>query len=308
MSNNAFVVRPSHILKHDDCPAAYYLQYVVGVRTAATSANLPFGTQVHDACTGFVKADLLGQSFDPVKVFETGFKEVLDTQSLEFASDKSEEDFMAMGKKLAERFPEAWGQARLLPLLDSAGEPVVERRFQRRIAPGIILSGTPDIVAMHDDGDVVVPDIKSAAQASDPLFVRASEQLTSYQILLEDPVTAQKLGIDRVDRLGFLEGIKRKVPKTQKGKGPTWEPINWAPARSEVAKQALAEKAVAMKRDIDRDWFPKRPRMAYNTPCGLCDFRNYCHKGDATGLVWPGEKEKQPIRLPEAGETAVAQS
>lgn len=306
MSSHVYTVRPSHIIKHDDCPAAFYMQYIEGIRTAATSINLPFGTQVHNSCTGHLQAVMLAKQFDPVKVFESAFEEALNTQTLEFPSDKSAEDYLAMGKTLVERFPEAWEQSGLTPLVDSAGEPVIERRLQTRIAPGIILSGTPDVPAMSDEGEICVPDLKTAGQASDPIFILASEQLTAYQILLEDPVNQQHLGVDQIDQLGFMEGIKRKRPKTNRGQGPTWEPIKWSPARESAPRKALVEKAVAMKRDIDRDWFPKRPRMAFNTPCGLCDYRNWCHKGDPTGLVWPEKTEAQPIRLTESA-PAVAQ-
>lgn len=308
MSEHVLTVRPSHLLKHDDCPAAFYMQYIEGIRTAATAINLPFGTKVHDACTGYLKAGVFGKSFDPVQTFEKTFEEVLNTQSLEFPSDKSAEDYLAMGKKLVERFPEAWEKTGLTPLIDSAGEPVIEQRVQSRIAPGIMLSGTPDLVAMTDEGDICVPDVKTAGQASDPIFVLGSEQLTSYQILLEDPVNQQRLGLDQIDNLGFMEGIKRKIPKTNRGQGPTWEPIKWAPVRGTLEKQAIVDKAVAMKRDIDRGWFPKRPRMAFNTPCVLCDYRNWCHKGDPTGLVWPDRSEAQPIRLPTGTDGTAASS
>ena len=45
-------LRATTVLRYDDCPRSYWYQYVQGIQPAAASANLVFGTAVHDACTG----------------------------------------------------------------------------------------------------------------------------------------------------------------------------------------------------------------------------------------------------------------
>lgn len=285
-----FVVRPSMILKHDDCPAAYDFQYEQGITTEAASVNLPFGTAVHSGATGWIEADALGKHFDPVDAFKAEWKKALDTEILTFPSDKDPEDYEKIGVQLTESFPEAWKHTNLQVLIDPQGQPVVERRLQSRIAPGIILSGTPDVLATNEDFDVVVPDIKTPAQASLPFFASASEQLTAYQLLAEDASNKALIGIDRIDRLGFFEGIKRKVPKSKKATGPAWEKLLTVPRHSNNQVNDLIRKATELKRDRDRGYFPKRPRMAFNTPCAMCDYRNWCHYEDPTGLVWKQKK------------------
>lgn len=288
-----FLVRPSMILKHDDCPAAYDFQYEQGITTDAISVNLPFGTAVHSGSTGWIEADALGKHFDPVEAFKADWKRALDNEILSFPSDKDPDDYEKIGVQLCESFPDAWKESGLTVLIDPQGQPVVERRLQSRIAPGILLSGTPDVLAVNEDFDVVVPDIKTPAQASLPFFATASEQLTAYQLMAEDEKNKALLGIDRVDRLGFLEGIKRKVPKTKSGKGPTWEQLQTVSRHSNAQVNDLVQKALELKRNRDRGYFPKRPRMAFNTPCAMCDFRNWCHYGDPTGLVWKKQKKAE---------------
>lgn len=299
--SRTLTVRPSHILKHDDCPRAYYYQYVLGIQCRIVSINLPFGTSVHDASTEFLKHQAFGRSYDPVTAFEKDLEDRLNSMAVEIPSGRSEDDYLEMGKMLVERFPDAWDKTGLNVLIDPSSEPVIERKLRARIAPGIILSGTPDLFAINEDGDVGVPDIKTPAQVSSPVFSEASEQLTSYEILAEDPANREALGIDQVDRLGFLEGLKKKVPKTSKGEGPTWQPIHWSESRSDQARQDVVRKATELKRSHERDYFPKRPRMAYNTPCDMCDFRELCHKGNPEGLIFPEEtnqSQAQPVRMP----------
>jgi hypothetical protein len=290
-----FFVRPSMILKHDDCPAAYDFQYEKGITTEATSVNLPFGTAVHSGSTGWIEADALGKHFDPVDAFKAEWKKALDNETLSFPSDKDPDDYEKMGVRLTETFPDAWKHTGLQVLIDPQGQPVVERRLQSRIAPGIVLSGTPDVLATNEDFDVVVPDIKTPAQASLPFFASASEQLTAYQMLSEDEGNRALIGIDRIDRLGFFEGIKRKVPKSKKAMGPTWEKLLTVPRHSKDQVNNLIRKEMELKRDRERGYFPKRPRMAFNTPCGMCDYRNWCHFEDPTGLVWK-QKKAEPAK------------
>ena len=298
MSSEIFEVRPSAVLKHDDCPSSYDRQYLQGVRTEATSINLPFGTAVHDASTGFLEAEHFGRKFDPETVFMESFESKLEASIIEVSSMRSIKDYVEIGRRLVGDFPAAWENTGLTILLDKEGNPVIERRLKAQVAPGVILTGTPDIAALDDEGDVAVVDIKTPAQISDPLFLWASDQLTSYQILLEH--NADLIGLDGVQKLGFFEGVKRKVPVTGKGRGPTWEPMTLGLSRNDAAKHELVEKILEIKRNRDRGYFPRRSRMAYNTPCTMCDFRHWCLTGDTDGLVFPEQRrvEAERIKLP----------
>lgn len=285
MTNVFMKVRPSGILKYDDCPRAYKFQYVDRIRTETTSVNLPFGTAIHDACTKWLTAQSTGKTADIADIFREGFQKALDTKIVSFPQDKLPNDFFEMGEALVTAFPAAWIDSGLRVLMDVDGMPMVERRLEAEIRPGVVLSGQPDVVALDEKDRVVVPDIKTPAQSSDAVFVDASEQLTSYQLLLEQPNVVAFTGRKKVDRVGFFEGIKRKVTAT--GKGPTWEPPLLVDSRSDSDIDDLKLKIQAMAADVTAGVFPKRPRMAFNSPCTMCDYVGLCHRGDKTGFIFP---------------------
>lgn len=293
-----FIIRPSGILKHDDCPRSYQFQYEMGLRTEAVSINLPFGTAVHQATTDYLIAEHYSQSCNVVDIFKETFTKKIDTSIIEVSSSRSIQDYFAIGERLVEQFPETWDKSGLMLCLDKEGKPIVERRMKATLSHNLVLNGQPDIVALDSEGDVCLVDIKTPAQVSDSLFLKASDQLTCYQLLLE--YNANDLGIDGVQKLGFMEGVKRAIPKTGRGAGPGWEPIQFAPARDDSDRQDLIQKVLEIKRQRDIGYFPKRSRMAYNTPCTMCDFRHYCVEKDVSDIVFPEEKESrpEPIKLP----------
>lgn len=292
MKSSILYVRPSQALSFDDCGYACYLKYFLGVKQDVTPANLPFGTAVHEACTGFILAEAAGvTSYDPIQVFRDNWDKAIDTEPMEFSSLWGPDDLRETGLRLVDLFPAAWKATGLAPLIDEHG-PVVERRFKVEIAPDLVLSGQPDVVAMNDEGGVIPLDVKTSAQPYGEVFLLASEQLTDYQILVEGNGDQLGLGEDGVSNVGFFEGIKRKVPKTSRGQGPEFiEPLI-GPKRTCEQLAARKQKLIWMGEDMRRGRFEKRPRMAYNSPCELCEFSNYCLKGDKTGLVFPDEPQR----------------
>jgi hypothetical protein len=285
-------IRPSQIVKGDECMWAMYLQYIAGIKTRARSANLVFGTIVHEAVTKYLVSLFAGLNFDPEKHFLFKWQEAMETLEIAYNASFGPEDLKATGERLCGDFPKAWDESGLVPLIDDEG-PVLERTLKVEILPGIVLTGTPDIVAMNCEAEIVVPDFKTPASASPEEFFLISDQLTAYQILVE--ASKIKFGIERVDGLGYMELLKKKVPKTSRGEGPKVLPPAYGPRRSDQAIQAFIQKVGWIAEDINRGRFPKRPRMAYNTPCSLCSFQGMCLKGDTEGLIIP-----EGCQLPQA--------
>lgn len=280
----ALRLRPSDVLKFDDCPAQYYFGKVEKLRKQSTSANLPFGSAIHEAMTGYILSTISGKPFDPVAAFEADWDKGLESEIVEFSSQWDEASMRATGIAIAERFPDAWDQTGYVPLMDEHG-PVVERRFEMPITDSVVLSGQPDVVAMDADCNVIALDLKTTAAQYDPIFALASEQLTAYQMLLEH--SADDLGISGIDKVGFMEVIKKKIPKTKRGTGPEVKEPLLVDARSSDAMNEYRDKLLSTAIDIKKGYFPRRPRMAYNSPCTMCDFRNYCLQGSKEGLVQP---------------------
>lgn len=280
-------IRPSGALTFDECGYAYYLKYVIGVRQEFVSANMPFGTAVHEAFLGYVLALATGRSgFNTVETFREHWGNSLETTPMEFSASFAEEDLTNIGLVLADQIPEFWDKTGLVPLIDAHG-PVVERRFEVSIGRDVILSGEPDLVAMDCEGGVIPLDIKTSGVEYSEEFLLASDQLTDYQIITEHP--SANLGVDDegVSAVGFIELIKRKIPKTERGKGPEILPVLYGPRRSSERLAERRQKLNWMAEDIQKARFPKKPRMAYNTPCDLCELKRYCLKDDPSGLVFP---------------------
>lgn len=283
-------IRPSGFLKYDDCAWAYKLQYVLGIRTVATSANLSFGTAFHHATTTWLLKEVEGQDFDIVGAFEKAWQKELDENEISFNTLWDPESMKETGVRLVEQFPERWSSFGLVPLIDNHG-PVIERRFQAELAPGVIVSAQPDIIAMDMEGRIVAPDIKTPATPSSEAFLKGSEQLTLYQMVLDAHLPS--MGYERIDKLGFIEALKKKVPKTNRGTGPVILDPALTDRRDERVIQETRQKLAWMAEDINNNRFPKRPRMAFNTPCDMCDFANLCLNGDPEGLsAAPGVLEQ----------------
>lgn len=276
---------PTAFLTYEDCPRQYHYRYVLKVKSAVTPANLVFGDVVHRVLERYLRDWLKGHPVEPAAAFETLWRQRIQTEVLDFPAQWSPEALLATGQRLVEQFPAIWDAAGLMPLLDKHGEPLLERRLQAPLVKGITLSGKLDCVALDRDARVMLLDFKTPAQATDPLFARQSEQLTAYQWLLAQNAAA--LGIEGVDGLGFLELIKRKVPSNGRGKGPQVHPPVIVAPRDAATLGHLRTKLVGIAEDIRRQRFPRRPRMAHNTPCALCDYRHHCVHGDPEGLIFP---------------------
>ena len=283
-------VSASMIHLWQNCPRAFYYSYVLQLMNEIVSANLPFGSCVHEATTGYIIAAVKGAPYDRVQVFVEAWNNAINSRPIEFSSVWDHEAMKATGIKLVELFAQRWESLNLFPLLDEKGEPMVERPLRARLPNGIELYGIQDCVAMDLDAKVAIVDIKTPAASSPEGFVELADQFTHYQILNES--NRDSLGIDQVDKLGFFELIKRKVPKAGgHGKGPQIEGVEWSPRRSDRAVAEFCDKVEWMMDDINRGRFPKTPRMAWNTPCSMCDYKNLCQNNDKSGLV---AKPKSP--------------
>lgn len=270
-------ISPSAIMKYLDCPRAYRYQYVDRLRPQVQSSNLHFGTCVHTALTAW----LTGATDDPVSCFTECWRETTEKIALDYNTVWSPEALEATGKALIEQFPPVWKETGIMPLIDEEGQPVLERNLRVPLLRDVVLSGTPDIIAMTGEGEVVVLDFKTASNPAPEGFAQVSDQLLAYQVLAE--VHGKTLGIHRVDQIGFLELIKRKVPNGKsKGKGPEVMPPVLAPRQD---PQEFIRKVAWVARNIEAGNFFPNPRMAWNSPCGLCDFRNLCYKGSYEGLI-----------------------
>lgn len=271
-------LRPTGVLKYEDCPRAYKFQYVLDIQSDAISHSLAFGKAGHKSVLPHVAAHADGQSADTVALFADAWQEQLDTNIIRFSS-KSASQLKAVGTKLAQQFPEAWRKTGLVAVKGSAG-PLVENRLKVHLGGGVWLSGEPDIVAAFandPEGDLVVPDVKFAAAAAFDGFAIASDQLTGYQTLVHFHKDRLGLAGREIGKVGFLEGLKKV--------GAEWAAEQLAPARTEQQMGEYLSKVHMTAALIRKGYFPKRSASGFNSPCSMCDFAGLCLRNCADGLV-----------------------
>ncbi|AGG89128.1 PD-(D/E)XK nuclease family protein [Rhodanobacter denitrificans] len=273
------VLRPTGVLQYERCGEAWRLGHQLKIRSTGVGHALAMGKAGHKGMLPFVTAHAMGESVDPVPLFNAAWQEQLDTQIVRFTKHSAEE-LGAIGRKLMEEFPAVWRSTNLTATV-GRGTVLVENRLRLTIEPGLILSGEPDIVAHRTgdaDGGLHIPDAKFVSGTSFDGFAKTSDQLTAYQLLVR--FNADKLGLDSrsVVGLGFIEGVKNK--------SPSWK-VQMAGARDDRALGAYVEKLKMTAALIRKGYFPKRSGAAFESPCSECDFRRLCLEGDAEGYSSP---------------------
>lgn len=273
----------SQVAAADDCRRLHWYRSIAKVRAEARAANLAFGKCVDVAVREFLDALTRGTALpDPVARFVKLWDEQCNDNELSYASTQTPEDFTEMGKGLMDAFPSAWERTGFTVVTDANGDPLLDLNLKVYLGEelGIQLwwSGILDVVVYTEQMDTAVIDVKTGAAEHTPLYAYRAEQLTGYQILLD--AHRPQLGIPQVDRLGFIDLLKRK------SSSPILTPVV-VPRRSTAELSEFRQKLFWIADDIRRRRFPKVSRMQYNSPCTLCDFSGHCVRGDEEGLVFP---------------------
>jgi len=275
-------ISPSASQKFDDCPYAYKLQYIDNYKSEVESANLVFGTVMHSCIEEYlIELTKTGVESDMMATFDEKWTLARDTRAIAYSATMDGDDLKDIGLELCNQFPSYWRDTGLMVLVDDDGKPMLEMKLVVKKG-AITLSMKLDALCMNSEGEVVVIDFKTPSAPSSLAMAIASDQLTAYQIGVES--IAKKLGIHKVHKLGFMELVKAKIPK-KSGRGPYIAPLELASTRTVKQKNEYLQKLYWMAEDIERERLPKRPRMAYNSPCKMCDMAGLCQSGSDVGLV-----------------------
>jgi PD-(D/E)XK nuclease superfamily protein len=277
----------SQVAAADDCRRLHWYRSIAKVQVEALAANLAFGKSVDSVIREYLDALTRGTPApDTQRRFRELWAEQRDEHELSYASTQTPEDFTAIGEKAMEEFPAAWEQTGFTVVTDASGNPLLDLRLEAFMGEELGIKlwwvGILDIVVYTREMDTAVIDAKTSATVHSPLFTIRAEQLTGYQILLD--AHRQQLGIPQVDKLGFLDVLKRKS-------APHIPPPVVVPKRSPEELAEFRQKLFWIADDIRRKRFPKVSRMQYNTPCALCDFSGHCVRGDTEGLIFPDQPQ-----------------
>lgn len=264
-------LRPSDVLAFEQCPKAHALRKE-GWRPYKVSANLIFGTLIHRV----IEARLLGDVNDSEveELFAREFARERATQPINFSSRMPPEKMEEMGRALVASFVEEWPKFGLEPVLDPKdGKPFMERRLEVDLGDDVVLSAQFDMLAWDREANLIVVDFKTASSEAKPEFLTLADQLTAYQAVVD--AWANGLGLPAVGKVGFVEGLKRAAPK--------WH-LKLAPRRSEEQVDEYLNKVRFVADQIRAGRIFRRSLMAWNSPCGLCDFSKLCAEGSDEGL------------------------
>lgn len=259
---------PSRIFMWETCGRQYQLRYIEKEKEEATGHALVVGRAVDEAIE-VVLYDMYrgGSGSIGPEAFEEAFTKQVTTEIVQWGSRHDEEELRTIGRGLLGAFASKWKASRLTPLVGPDGRLLTQRKLRVRLGKNVVFTAIPDLIAADENGNVVVPDFKAAAQPSPDGYADQSDQLTAYQILVD--AHADSLGLPgRVERLGFFEGIKLK---TKHG----W---HWAEGqrRSELAVSNYLSKVMHVAENIERGYFPERSGWAFNSPCSMCAHRISC--------------------------------
>lgn len=284
-------VRPSMVLSWDDCHRKMFFQYKAGIKTETRAANTAFGTAIDIATKNMIESQVTGKEVDPAAVFRQAWAKVCQGHVMAYSKTQSPEKMLTMGERFMMLLPSAWEETGLVPLMGSDGQLTLSRRIEARITPEIVITGELDLLGVTSDGETALVDLKTCAQETNTDFIRNSDQLTPYEILCD--ANRNLLGIERVEKIGLWEFVKRNVPKNVKrGKGPEILAPKLVEPRSQKQKAEYRQKVIWMVEDIERGRFSKCSRSPHNSPCTLCDYARYCTEGDTEGLVFPPSSQE----------------
>lgn len=289
---------PSKLSDYETCGYAYARKRIDYWQEEVDAHSLAFGGAIDEACDAHIRGLVYGQAVDPVEVFDAKWDEAV-RRNMTFNANHDENSLRAMGRVMMQRFPAAWEATGFTVVIDPQGEPVMQRDLEIELPNRVVLRTKLDVLVNTPHGTIANIDLKTAAQRYPEYLTPLSEQLTAYQIAVD--AHAASLGISQVEELGFIEMIKRAVPKTKKGEGPTVEPPVLVPRRSDAVIAEYLQKVQWVAEDIRRGRFPRRPRMGFNTPCGMCFLREHCASGDDDGIIKP-ETQKN-LAFPVASDT-----
>lgn len=283
------------------CGEAYRFRYEERLEPVRTSSNLFFGGLIDDAASQFIVAHTFGETFDPLASFAQAWDEATADKEIQYPSGFDAEKTKLMGMQMLERFVEDWVARGWTAMLDMEGKPIVQRWLRIRLPGNVVYRGVIDVVVVTRDGKVIIVDLKTTAQHFEE-FSLVADQLTGYQVMVE--AHADTLGIEQVDGLVFYDLVKRAplTDKSRKGTtGPTVEVDEPAPPREREELEAWIREQVFIADDIRRRRFSKRPAKAFNSPCKMCDMKNFCWKNDASELRVKPKREYSEAEAPLQG-------
>lgn len=265
---------PTKINSWQDCPRSVW--FSDRYRPVIRDWKFGFGTALHEAFAYYLQGQVAKFDVDIEAAWDRIYDREVPIGTL-FPQKFCWDSAHLMGLRMVRELIERW-EAEGLQVLVHEGVPMIEVSHRYKISSQVGLSGRWDVIAWSEKYGITVIDVKSAQTYSDNWFASVSPQLGCYILLAEDYLQKP------VNRVGFLEAKKNKLKSVEAN-------FAHAPRHSDASLEQLASQMEWIADDMIADRFPAHPRMAFNSPCRMCDFQSACHEGNYDSL------EKKTVRL-----------
>lgn len=147
-----------------------------------------------------------------------------------------------------------------------SGAPLVQLHLVGKIA-GVAFHGYADFICQNAAHERAIFDRKiSTVNGYNTGYVCVAPQLATYCLLAAQHT--HRLG--RIDHTGILVTKPNKVPKTNLYQVPV------SKIDSRECSDRIAFANVMAGYYVEHDFWPRKVNGAYESPCGLCDYREIC--------------------------------
>ena len=284
------ILRPSHIDAWLSCGRKFYYQYVLGLVSLTGAANLYFGTSLHLGIEIYLRT---GDIVKAKEVFSEKWCELTTGNIVEYPQHFDRGTLLDTGVALLDSFANWWDGSGFSIAKLKSGELAIERRLSVRVSNSIILSGTPDVIAIKNQ--LMGPlDWKSVRTQHSEIYSELSDQLTAYRLLLSSNRHLLEKPLTPIGFQSFIDLQKKKVPEPLKNKPgqfaknavfpSVFPPIVSISDRSGLIAEYI-EKVQWVGSNITNGVYFRESGKAFNTPCNGCDYAKHCSTGCDEKLI-----------------------
>lgn len=282
-----FPLSHSAYQKMNTCGLSYDLYYNKRLENRYTAAAILTGKIFDGVFNAYLYSMWEQNNFDLDAEFEKLWhKEYLSVERESKQDDKSIYDTL---KYICKLIPASVSDSGIVPYATIDGTPCIQHSHVFDVGHGVKVRTIIDLIGYSTYlKKPVIIDVKATKVMADADFVSISEQLLIYSLSAEaDP----RLKDTSFDLGAYWQGERKVMPTLKKDntlrKGASYPKIVLPELEKFNAfhKQQMPQRYIQTQMDINQKRFFGGSRMAFNSPCKLCDYSQLCIREDVTGLV-----------------------
>jgi len=263
----------SRTLKILKCSMQNHIERDLGIKSVVKPVSLEYGTLLHDAVEAIIIADFAQFGFDcGVEALKDGLSDAVNN-GMDLKGWTLEE-YQLMGSIHAQNFM-TWAKALQV---ETIGTEIEIKKSMEHGDTWIAKIDWAFAYRRYSRPVVGLIDHKTCGQAITDDFKFLDGQLAGYSELWKSSGYMDDENTEI--RVGYTEFVKGKpqTSSSRKRKGPRFI----EPSMKSVTEEAVSAFYGSIDAAVQlRSIKPFRaPGSAYNSPCGLCDVRHYCHTGE----------------------------